>query len=215
MFSDRHDAGIKLAKALEKYKNKNALVLGIPRGGVEVAYEVAKFLNAELDLIISRKLPIPFNPEAGLGAIAEDGTTLIFEDAYNFLSDNEIARIKKEQKGEIKRRIEVLRNGRPLTDVKDRVVILVDDGLARGSTMRVSIGLCKNKKAKKIIVAVPVAGRDVANEISLLVDELVVLEIPVYFRAVAQVYFNWRDITDKEVIEILNKYNQERGLSSN
>lgn len=215
MFSDRHDAGIKLAKALGKYKNKNILVLGIPRGGVEVAYEVAKFLNAELDLIISRKLPMPFNPEAGFGAIAEDGTTLIFEDTYNFLSENETAQIKREQKEEIKRRIEVLRNGRPLTDVKNRVVILVDDGLAMGSTMRVSIGLCKNKKAKKIIVAVPVAGRDVANEISLLVDELVVLEMPVYFRAVAQVYLNWRDISDKEVIEILNKYNQEKGLSSN
>lgn len=213
MFIDRQDAGKKLAKALIKYKDKNVLVLAIPKGGIEVAYEIAKFLNAELDLIISRKLPLPFNPEAGFGAISEDGTTFIYIDAFKWLSPDEIEKIKKEQIAEIKRRIEVLRKGKPLPEIKGRTVILADDGLAMGSTMRVSIGLCKNKKAEKIIVAVPVAGADIADEIRELVDELVVLEVPDFFRAVAQVYFNWHDISDNEVIEILKKYEKEKNVN--
>ncbi|MCL6087954.1 MAG: phosphoribosyltransferase, partial [Actinobacteria bacterium] len=209
MFTDRTDAGKILARALINYKNKDVLVLAIPRGGVEVAYEVAKFLNADLDLIVSRKLPLPYNREAGFGAIAEDGSTFIFKDAYNWLDENEIERIKKEQKDEIKRRIKILREGRPLSEIKDRIVILIDDGLAMGSTMRAAINLCKEKKAKKIIVAVPVAGTDVAGEIREIVDELVVLEMPAFFQAVAQVYVNWHDATDSEVIEILKKFKKE------
>jgi predicted phosphoribosyltransferase len=210
MFIDRHDAGKKLARALVKYKNKNILVLAIPKGGIEVAYEVAKFLNADLDLVISRKLPLPFNPEAGFGAIAEDGSTFISKDASKWLTENEIERIKKEQVREIGRRIAVLRNGKPLPDIQGKIVILVDDGLAMGSTMRAAVELCRNKKAKRIVVAVPVAGEDVANEIREMVDEILVLEIPDFFRAVAQVYFNWHDISDTEVIEILKMYKQER-----
>ncbi|MCL4416390.1 MAG: phosphoribosyltransferase [Actinobacteria bacterium] len=209
MFTDRTDAGKILARALINYKNKDVLVLAIPRGGVEVAYEVAKFLNTDLDLIVSRKLPLPYNREAGFGAIAEDGSTFIFKDAYNWLDENEIERIKKEQKDEIKRRIKILREGRPLSEIKDRIVILIDDGLAMGSTMRAAINLCKEKKAKKIIVAVPVAGTDVAGEIREIVDELVVLEMPAFFQAVAQVYVNWHDATDSEVIEILKKFKKE------
>jgi len=209
MFIDREDAGKRLARALINYKNKDVMVLAIPRGGVEVAYEVAKFLNADLDLIVSRKLPLPYNREAGFGAIAEDGSTFIFKDAYSWLDEDDIERIKKEQKEEIKRRIKILREGRPLSEIKDRTVILIDDGLAMGSTMRAAINLCRGKKAKKIIVAVPVSGRDVANEIRGIVDELIVLEMPVFFQAVAQVYANWHDVTDSEVLEIFKKFKKE------
>ena len=206
MFIDRKDAGQKLAKALEKYKDRDTMILAIPRGGVEVAYEVAKYLNADLDLLISRKLPFPDNPEAGFGAIAEDGSTFLFDDAYKWLTKDQIRIIKSEQIEEIKRRIEVLRNGFTLPDISNRIVILVDDGLAMGSTMRAAIALCKNNKVKKIIVAVPVSGDRVIREINNLVDEIVVLEVPPFFQAVAQVYRNWHDITDREVIEILNKW---------
>ena len=210
MFEDRKDAGKKLAKELTRYKGKSVLVLGIPRGGVEVAYEVAKYLDAELSILISRKLPLPFNPEAGFGAIAEDGSTLIQKDTHSWLSREEVEEIIREQKLEVDRRIKVLRKAKPLPRIKGRTVILVDDGLAMGSTMKVSIDLCKNKEAGKIIVAVPVSGESTAREIGDMVDEIVVLEMPPFFQAVAQVYTNWRDIQDSEVIEILERWKSKQ-----
>jgi putative phosphoribosyl transferase len=210
LFEDRKDAGKKLAKELARYKGKSVLVLGIPRGGVEVAYEVAKYLDAELSILISRKLPLPFNPEAGFGAIAEDGSTLIQKDTHSWLSREEVEEIIREQKLEVDRRIKVLRKAKPLPRIKGRTVILVDDGLAMGSTMKVSINLCKNKEAGKIIVAVPVSGESTAREIGDMVDEIVVLEMPPFFQAVAQVYTNWRDIQDSEVIEILERWKSKQ-----
>lgn len=205
MFEDRKDAGEKLAKALERYRNKKALVLAIPKGGVEVAYYVAKYLNADFSLLISRKLPFPDNPESGFGAIAEDGSVFINEEAAQWLSKEEIEKIKKGQTQEIKRRIKILRGDRPLPEISGRTIILIDDGLAMGSTMRAAIELCKNKKAKKIIVAVPVSSKEVKQEISKLVDEIIVLETPEFFQAVAQVYKNWYDVSDEEVINIMKK----------
>ena len=207
MFSDRKDAGEKLAEALQAYKDKKALVLAIPKGGVEVGYQVAKALNADFSIIITRKLPYPDNPEAGFGAVAEDGSTFIFEDTRRwFVTDDLISKILEQQKQEIERRIEVLRQGKPLPEVADKIVLLVDDGIAMGSTMRASIALCKNQKAEKIVVGVPVAGKRVVAELSELVDEIVVVETPPFFRAVAQVYRNWYDVSDQEAIEILQKW---------
>jgi putative phosphoribosyl transferase len=203
VFENRKDAGERLARALEKYRGEDVLVLAIPRGGVEVAYEVGKYLGAELALLVVRKLPYPRNPEAGFGAVAEDGSTLIFEGAATWLGRKRIEKIKKEQLREIIRRIDVLRKGKPLPEIAGRTVILVDDGLAMGSTMRAAIMLCKNKNAARVVVAVPVAGREVANDIAGMVDELVVLEVPPFFQAVAQVYRNWYDVGDEEVLEIM------------
>ena len=128
---------------------------------------------------------------------------LLIVDICNTFKPN---RQKKEQINEIKRRIEVLRGDRPLTAVESRVVILIDDGLAMGSTMRVSIQYCRNKNAKKVIVAVPVSGEDVFYEIKQLVDEAYGLEMPYNFMAVAQAYLNWYDITDEDVIELMEKW---------
>jgi putative phosphoribosyl transferase len=206
MFKNRKDAGEKLAHALEKYKNQNIIVLAIPKGGVEVGYEVATYLNAEFSILIARKLPFPHEPEAGFGAIAENGSTFIFDDATKWVSEEKIDKILKTQKQEIERRIAVLRKNRPLPNIKNRTVILIDDGIAAGSTMRASIKFCKNKNAKQIVVAVPVTGKRTAEEIGKIVDNIIVLETPHFFRAVAQVYENWYDVSDKEVIEILKKY---------
>lgn len=206
MFDDRKDAGERLAVALKRYKDKHVLVLAIPRGGVEVGYHVAKYLNADFSIIISRKLPFPTDPEAGFGAVAEDGSTFILSDATRWVSQEEIDEIIEKQKQEITRRIAVLRRNKPLPDMKDRMVILIDDGIAMGSTMRASIMLCKNKEAKKIVVATPVTGRDTAREIEEMVDEFVVLEKPLFFYAVAQVYKNWYDVPDREVIEIMEQW---------
>ncbi len=209
MFKDREDAGKKLAVKLEKYKGKKPLILAIPKGGAAVGYEVAKHLNVALNdfsLLISRKLPYPDNPEAGFGAIAEDGSIFIFPDTEKFLSKSEIKKIIKEQKQEIKRRLKILRQGKELPKISGRTVILIDDGLAMGSTMIVSIMLCKKRKAKKIIVAVPVSGENVAKEIEKMVDKLIVLEKPGFFQAVAQVYRNWHDLSDEQVLEIVENW---------
>jgi len=212
MFVDRKDAGEKLAKALHNYKNQDVIVFAIPKGGVEVAYEVAKYLNVQLNLLISRKLPLPSNSETGFGAIAEDSSIFIFDDTHSRLSEEIVEKIITEQQEEIKRRIKVLRDDKPLPNIANRTVILVDDGLAMGSTMRVSIKLCRNKRARKIIVAVPVAGNRVAEEIARLADGIVVLEKPEYFQAVAQVYINWYDVKDSEVISILKKWKNESSM---
>lgn len=205
MFADRRDAGRKLAMALKKYRDHNVLVLAIPRGGVEVGYQVAQYLNADFSILVSRKLPFPDNPEAGFGAIAEDGSVFIAADAALWLPGEQIEHIGKDQIKEINRRIEVLRKGEPLPEIAGRTVILVDDGLAMGSTMRAAIMLCRKKMAGRIVVAVPVAGKRVADEFSQIADEIVVLEMPRNFMAVAQVYENWYDVSDAEVLDIMQR----------
>ncbi len=205
MFKNRKEAGEKLALALEKYKGKDVTVIALPKGGIEIAFEVAKYLNAEFSVIVVRKLPFPDNPEAGFGAVAEDGSIYINRQSSWYLSEKEIDDIISVQKNEIKRRIIILRKGKPLPNLADKTVILIDDGIAGGSTIRASIMLCKNQRVKKIIAAVPVAGRDIALQISKLVDETVVLEMPYNFHAVAQVYENWYDVSDEEALEIIGR----------
>ncbi len=209
-FKDRADAGARLAEALEKYKGRHVLVLGIPRGGVEVAYQVALGLEGELSILVSRKLPYPDNPEAGFGAVAEDGSRVVSETAPYELDEAEISAIIRKQEEEIRRRIQVLRRGEPLPEIKGRTVILVDDGLAMGSTMTAAVSLCRKRKAKKVVVAVPVAGEWAAREVAKLADETVILTKPVPFFAVAQVYERWYDVPDKEVLSLLARWNDQR-----
>jgi len=171
-----------------------------------VGYEVARTLDADLSLVIVRKLLFTDNPEAGFGAIAEDGSTIIIEEATSGVPKDTLKRIIEFQQEEIERRIQILRNGEPLPDLQGRIVILVDDGIAMGSTMRAAVELCKHREAARIIVAVPVTGASVAREIGALVDEIVVLKKPHYFRAVAQVYRNWYDVSDQEVLELMHTW---------
>ena len=168
--------------------------------------QVARFLKADFSIIITRKLPFPDNPESGFGAIAEDGSTFIFDFASIELPEKTIERIIQEQKQEIRRRIDVLRQRKPLPKIENRTVILVDDGIAMGSTMRASIALCQQKKAGKIVVAAPVAGHSAIHEIGKLVDEIVIVESPPFFRAVAQVYANWYDVSDQEAVSLLKQW---------
>ncbi|MDD2680298.1 MAG: phosphoribosyltransferase family protein [Candidatus Omnitrophica bacterium] len=206
MFRDREDAGEKLARALKNYKDKGALVLAIPRGGVVVGYEVAKYLNADFSIIISRKLPFPGNPEFGFGAIAEDGSLFILGEYEELLPRGLVDKIAQEQKAEITRRILALRKGEGLPEIKDRTVIIVDDGIAMGSTLQAAVALCKNRKAQKIIAASPISGEGMEKELAEIVDEVVILEKPPLFRAVAQGYQDWHDVPDEEVVEIIKKW---------
>ncbi|HQP91215.1 MAG TPA: phosphoribosyltransferase family protein [Candidatus Omnitrophota bacterium] len=210
MFNNRRDAGERLGKALEKYKDKGVFVFGIPRGGVEVAYYVALHLKAHLSVIVSRKLPYADNPEAGFGAIAEDGSIFIFDEALGFLSRKEIDQIIEAQKKEMKRRVDLYRQGKAFEDIAGKTVILIDDGIAMGSTMRAAVMLCRNKKAKKIIVASPVSGTDTFEEFKKIADEVVVLEMPRFFQAVAQAYYDWYDVSDEEVLGFIEKWKHEQ-----
>ena len=210
MFEDRDDAGVKLAAALERYRDGNALVLAIPRGGVRVGFRVAEGLGADLSVVIARKLPFPDSPEAGFGAVAEDGSVFLFDQAEEWLRPAEIKRIIKEQKAETKRRVKALRGGKALPRIAGRTVILVDDGIAMGSTMRAAIMLCRKKGAGRVIVASPVAGPEVARQMRVLADEAVILEEPPFFRAVAEVYRNWYDVPDSEVLEIMRKREKKK-----
>jgi putative phosphoribosyl transferase len=213
-FRDRAEAGLRLAEALDKFRGKRALVLAIPRGGVEVAFQVARSLRGELSILIARKLPYPDNPEAGFGAVAEDGSRVVSETVPYELDEADISAIIRDQEEEIRRRIKVLRRGRPLPEIKGRTVILVDDGLAMGSTMKAAIALCRKRKAKRIVAAVPVAGERAAREIGKLADETVILSKPVPFLAVAQAYEKWYDVPDREVLALLSKWEAEQNASA-
>jgi putative phosphoribosyl transferase len=209
MFRDRKEGGEKLARALHKYQKENPLILGIPRGGVETAYYVACGLQTELSLIITRKLGYPFNPEAAFGALAEDGSVFLFEEAQHTLPPEIITSIVNRERKEIVRRIQKLRRGHPLPDMKGRTVILVDDGIATGATLLSSIALCRNKGAEKIVVASPVSGQTILQELHAKADEVVILTIPKNFYAVSQGYYHFHDLEDEAVISLLEQWENE------
>lgn len=212
MFRDRKDGGKQLAKVLEKYQYQNVLVLGIPRGGVETAYYVARHLHAEFSFIVSRKLGYPYNAEAAFGALAEDGSYFIFENLERELSPEVIQSVVEKVKLEIQRRVEVLRGGKKLPQMKGRTVILVDDGIATGATLFAAINLCKNQKAGKIVVAAPIAGADMVETLKSKVDEVVVLLTPEFYHAVSQGYQTFHDLEDDDVLEIMNQWKVEKRM---
>lgn len=210
MFTDRKDAALQLAQALEKYRDTNALVLGIPRGGAETAFYIAQHLHLELSLLISRKLGHPNNPEYAVGALAEDGSVYLNPDVRGELSQNTIDELAQKQQKEIERRIQILRNGEPLPPLKDRVVLLVDDGIATGATLYAAIALCKKQGAARIVVAAPVSGRDKKRELLDDVDEVVILETPSFYHAVSQAYESFYNLTDEEAKGFMERWKKEK-----
>jgi len=210
MYTDRRDAAIQLAKALEKYKNKDTVVLGIPRGGAVTAYHVAIHLNAEFSLLVSRKLGHPANPEYAVGALAEDGTIHLNQYALLEVTQAQIDVAVAQQKKEIERRVKILRKGEPLPEMKNKIVIIVDDGIATGATIFAAIKMCKNRGASKIIVGAPVSGIDMADKLKKEVDEVVILETPDFFHAVSQGYESFPTVTDDEALELLEKWKREK-----
>jgi putative phosphoribosyl transferase len=178
LFADRTEAGIELGKRLaNEYKDKQAIVLGIPRGGVQVAFEVAKILNGSLSVIITKKLPHPLHEELAVGAVAEDGA-IYLSSLGKALTESTVKRTVRAQRKEINSRIQRFRQNKPLPDMEGRIVIIVDDGIATGSTVVPAIKLCKNKNPAKVVVASPVSGEKYVSEITSLADEVVILEHP-------------------------------------
>lgn len=203
-FKDRKDAGMQLGKVLEEFKGKDALVLGIPRGGVEVGYYVAKHINAELSTVVTKKLPYPGQDELGFGSMAEDGSIFISERIRSEISKDQFEKIVERQKVEIDRRVKLYRKGRPAPDMKGRVVILVDDGISTATSLVPAVDMCKKKGASKVIVAAPVSAIDRPKELNKI-DDYIILERPDFFYAIGQVYDEFGNLEDKEVAEILKK----------
>ena len=211
-FSDRSEAGALLARELEKYRGKDAVVLGIPRGGIVVAKEIAHKLDADLDIVLSRKLGAPGNPELALGAVSEDGK-LFLRDPEMYGEVGESSYIKQEQAREveeIKRRAGVYRKARPKVHLAGRQVIIVDDGLATGATMQAALWAARQEKPERLIVAVPVAPEDTAGKIEKDADEILVLRIPPFFAAVGQFYAHFDQTDDSEVLAILKEEYKRR-----
>ncbi|MCS6815882.1 MAG: phosphoribosyltransferase family protein [Blastocatellia bacterium] len=207
-FRDRTEAGHQLAARLLAYRDSETLVLGIARGGVVVGAPIADALQAELDVIAPRKLPIPFNPEAGFGAIAEDGTMYLNSVLVRALDlrEEEIREIAADVLAEVRRRVARYRGDRPPPRVKGRPVILVDDGLATGYTMLAAIESVKKDAPARLVVAVPVSPLSTLRSIEPHVDELICLiarETEVF--AVADFYEDFRDLRDEEVIALLER----------
>lgn len=209
MFKDRKDAGLKLGEALKPFKKDNPLIIGIPRGGVETAFYVAQILHTKMVPVISRKLGYPFNPEFAMGAVAEDGSLYMSSMASSRVSQLQIAEILLKEKHEIHRRIELLRRGKPLPDMKGKTVIVVDDGIATGATLFATLELVKKLKPGKIIVAAPIAAPETLNQLEDLVNKVVVLETPENFYAVSQGYEFFKNLSDEEALEFIRKHEEE------
>ena len=207
-FLDRYDAGRRLAAALSSYANQpDLLILALPRGGVPVAYEVARALHAPLDVFLVRKLGFPGHPELAMGAIASGGVRILDRQLIGMygVPAREIERVTAAERREMERRERLYRDGRPAPDVRGRTVILVDDGLATGSSMRAAVEALREEGAKKIVVAVPVAAPDTCEAMKEEVDEIVCAVTPEPFRAVGLWYADFSETTDEEVRQLLSQ----------
>jgi putative phosphoribosyl transferase len=217
VFEDRNEAGLLLAEKLIKYKSSDAIVFGIPSGGVPVALEVANTLNLPMDLIIVRKIQIPYNPEAGFGAIGPGGEIILNERLLNQLSltEDEIKTQIKKTMDVIKKRNQLFRGEKPFPNLKDKIALVVDDGLASGYTMLAAVKFIKRKIPQKIIVAVPTGSDRTISFILPEIDELICLNVRSRFPfAVADAYKKWYDLSDKEVVDIIktvSKNSRTRG----
>lgn len=205
-FANRAEAGRLLADKLEKYAGRDdVIVLGLPRGGVPVAYEVARHLGVPFDIFLVRKLGMPGFEELALGAIASGGVRVLNQEVVSALphADELIEAVTTKEMAELERREQNYRDGRPAPDLRGRTVILVDDGLATGSTMRAAVAALRQGGASRIVVAVPVGAADTCREFEKEVDETVCAIAPEWFQAVGQYYEDFSQTTDDEVRKLL------------
>ena len=206
IFRDRRDAGRTLAGLLQHHANRSdVVVLGLPRGGVPVAYEVAHALVAPLDVFVVRKLGVPRRPELAMGAIASGGVVVVNDEVVRGLriEPEVVERVAERERRELLRREEAYRDGRPMPESAGRTVILVDDGLATGSSMRAAIVALREHRPGRIVVAVPAAPGPTCRELQAVVDEVVCASTPSPFVAVGASYWDFSQTTDEEVRELL------------
>jgi len=207
-FPNRAEAGRLLAEKLENYAGRSdVVVLGLPRGGVPVAYEVAQRLGAPLDVFVVRKLGVPGFEELAAGAIASGGVRVLNEDVIRALpnADQLIESVTEKETVELERREQTYRDGRPAPELRNRVVILVDDGLATGATMRAAVAALRQRGVAKIVVAAPVGAPDTCRELEQEADETICAIAPEFFQAVGQYYEDFSQTSDEEVRELLSR----------
>jgi putative phosphoribosyl transferase len=207
-FRDRTEAGRLLAETLREFANRDdVVVLALPRGGVPVGFEVAKALNAPLDVFVVRKLGLPGQEELAMGAIASGGARVLNRELIRALGipDEVVEQVTQEEQRELERREREYRDGRPPVDVHGKTAILVDDGLATGSSMRVAVLALKQKEPAQIVVAVPVAPRDSCAELESVADKVICAVTPEPFWGVGQWYADFSQTSDEEVRDLLRR----------
>lgn len=213
LFENRQDAGQKLATVLGQYQGRSTVVLAIPNGGIPLAVEVAVALEADLDLVITRKIPIPLNPEAGFGAVVDDGTIIVDEDMARRLglSPEQIDYQVSKVRAAIRQRSLLYHRDRPLTTIAGKTVIIVDDGLASGLTMVAAVESVRRRRPKEVIAAAPVASASAMERLEKVADKVVTCftaQTPSF--AVADYYRYWHDLSDDEVLKLLEEWWRQR-----
>ncbi len=207
-YRNRSEAGRLLAEELAHYKSKaDVVVLGLTRGGVPVAAEVASALHAPLDVVVVRKLGVPFQPELAMGAIAGDDTQLVDRQLVHALdlTNRDVEAAITRERAELQRLERLYRGGRPALDLKERTAILVDDGLATGSTMLASVAFARKRLAKRVVLAVPVASVEACEKLRQKVDECICLATPDPFFSVGDWYLNFLPTEDAEVLKLIDE----------
>jgi putative phosphoribosyl transferase len=207
LFADRADAGRRLARRLTHLQGVHVVVLGLPRGGVPVAAEVARELSAPLDVIVVRKLGVPYQPELALGAVGEGDVVVVNDDVVSLsgVRQDDLHRLEQRERAEVERRARLFRAGRIRADLRGRTVVVVDDGIATGATARAACAVARAAGAARVVLAVPVCSRRTAGQLRGEVDELVVLETPPDFVAVGQAYSDFRPVPDEDVTRLLTR----------
>lgn len=206
-FRDRADAGRRLASRLEFLRGQDVVVLGLPRGGVPVAFEVADALHAPLDVLLVRKLGVPFRPELAFGAISEGGVRVINQGVVRGarLGEQEMAAVEAEQRAELQRRSERFRGGRQRISLRGRTAVIVDDGVATGATAYAACEVARARGASRVVLAVPIGAADTAEKFAKCADEVVCLETPESYLSVGQGYGHFPQTSDDEVVKLLTK----------
>ena len=216
-FRDRMEAGRRLGKRLLDEGIADPVVIGLPRGGVVVAAEVARVLHAPLDVVVVRKLGAPGRPELGIGAISEGGIRVLNDELIDLLNVNgsELAEVEARESEELTRRVLIYRGDRDPVPVAGRTAVIVDDGLATGSTARAALRALRARKPARLVLAVPVSARDTARALLEEADEVIALELPVGFGSVGQWYGDFRQTEDEEVIRLLDEFQDAAALVDN
>jgi predicted phosphoribosyltransferase len=215
-FKDREEAGKELASALVEFRGRNVIVLGMPRGGVVVAREVAESLGAPLDIVVTRKIGAPGEPEFALGAITQEGDVIVDSGAAESVgaSDEYLQEEARRKKSEVKERMRSLRGDTPYPSLEGKTVIIVDDGMATGNSMRAAVQSVRKRGPKELVVAVPVAPREAVAELSKEGTRVVCLEQPRFFFAIGEFYKDFEQVEDSEVRELLDSAWKRRRLKS-
>ncbi len=217
-FGNRSDAGRQLAKALAGYKDQQPVILALPRGGVPVAAQVAAALNAPLDLILVRKIGVPFQPELAMGAVVDGGAPIVVrnEDVIRLagIGESEFKAVCDEELAEIERRRQRYLGNRKHVDVSGRTAIVIDDGIATGATTRAALRATRMRKPKRLVLAVPVAPTDSLSELRHDADDVVCLEDHEFFGAIGVYYADFSQVPDEEVIEILKQFPVQRSTQA-